>query len=340
MKIKPALPKLAPTHPLAAIAADLTQLVSADDAVLLDVNQALSRFLPAQLARLDALMNAQAVTLKDVPPDIARDWVLPDGRARVQLLPKAEARDSAGLRRFDDQVLPVAPNAGGAAIIIVQTADTIIGAFRSAALTAIAAIAVILFLALRRPLDVALVMAPLLLSALLTVLVAALAPIPLNFANIIALPLLLGVGRLVQYLFCDELAGRTDFGSGLGHGAGNPVLRLDDRNRLRLPGHVGPSRHRQHGHAAAGQPGLHADREPGLHSRPAGRDTEARRQPLIEPISETTFSITSAGAGTIRASLLVPILWPRHTTSSTPKQAAISAIVNKSRTGSIHSGVG
>jgi predicted RND superfamily exporter protein len=58
----------------------------------------------------------------------------------------------------------------------------------------LAAIAVILFLALRRPTDVILVMAPLLISALLTVLIAVAVPIPLNFANIIALPLLLGVG--------------------------------------------------------------------------------------------------------------------------------------------------
>jgi hopanoid biosynthesis associated RND transporter like protein HpnN len=209
-KIKPALPKLPAEHPLAAIAADLAQLGSADDTVLLNVNQALSRFLPTQLKKLDNLLSAQAVTIKDVPPDIARDWVLPDGRARVQLLPKAEARDSAGLRKFDDQVLPVAPNAGGAAIIIVRTADTIIGAFRSAALTALAAIAVILFLALRRPLDVGLVMAPLLLSALLTVLVAALAPIPLNFANIIALPLLLGVGVSFNiYFVMNWRAGQT-----------------------------------------------------------------------------------------------------------------------------------
>ena len=47
---------------------------------------------------------------------------------------------------------------------------------------------------LRRVLDAALVMAPLLLSALMTVVVAVLLPLPLNFANIIALPLLLGVG--------------------------------------------------------------------------------------------------------------------------------------------------
>ena len=39
-----------------------------------------------------------------------------------------------------------------------------------------------------------LVLTPLLLSGLMTTLVAVLLPMPLNFANIIALPLLLGVG--------------------------------------------------------------------------------------------------------------------------------------------------
>ncbi len=56
------------------------------------------------------------------------------------------------------------------------------------------AIAVILFVALRRALDVGLVLAPLLLSALMTVIVMVAVPLPLNYANIIALPLLLGVG--------------------------------------------------------------------------------------------------------------------------------------------------
>jgi uncharacterized protein len=56
------------------------------------------------------------------------------------------------------------------------------------------AIAIILLALLRRLTDAALVLAPLLLSALLTLLVAVVLPLPLNFANIIALPLLLGVG--------------------------------------------------------------------------------------------------------------------------------------------------
>ena len=79
-------------------------------------------------------------------------------------------------------------------VTIVATSATIVGAFRSAAIIAVVAITIILFLALRRVLDVALVLAPLILSALLTLLVAVLLRLPLNFANIIALPLLLGVG--------------------------------------------------------------------------------------------------------------------------------------------------
>ena len=88
--------------------------------------------------------------------------------------------------------------------------DTIIGSFRSAAITALIAIAAILFITLRRLLDVTLVLAPLLLSALLTVLVAVLAPVPLNFANIIALPLLLGVGVSFNiYFVMNWRAGQT-----------------------------------------------------------------------------------------------------------------------------------
>ncbi len=193
-QIEPALPKLPPGHPLAAIAADLRALRTAPDARLLAMNAALTQFLPLALDRLRTALTAQPVGRADVPPEIARDWLLPDGAARIQVLSKPAARDSAGLHAFVAEVSALAPDAGGSAVTIVATAGTIIGAFRAAAMAAIVAIAVILFLALRRPRDVALVMAPLLLSALLTVLAARILGMSLNFANIIALPLLLGVG--------------------------------------------------------------------------------------------------------------------------------------------------
>ena len=192
--IDPVLPKLAKDNPLALLDADLKGLENAPDATLLAANAALTRFLPTQLDRLRVSLTAQKITATSVPPEIARDWLLPDGRARVQAVPKPQASGNAGLRRFVAQVISVAPEAGGAAVQVVATSQTIIDAFRQAAISALVAIAVILFVALRRPLDVALVLAPLLLSGLMTVVICALLPLPLNYANIIALPLLLGVG--------------------------------------------------------------------------------------------------------------------------------------------------
>jgi hopanoid biosynthesis associated RND transporter like protein HpnN len=193
-QIDPALAKLPPDHPLAAIAGDLRQLETASDAVEMATNAALTRFLPDELDRLRTAMSAGPVTLASIPPDMARDWLLPNGRARVQVTPKALGKGSRGLRRFVQEVTQVAPDAGGPAVTIEATSDTIIDAFRDAAIYAVLAIAVILCVALRRPRDVLLVLTPLILSALLTLLVAVLLPLPLNFANIIALPLLLGVG--------------------------------------------------------------------------------------------------------------------------------------------------
>jgi predicted RND superfamily exporter protein len=112
----------------------------------------------------------------------------------VEVLPMAAARNSQGLHRFVTEVTHLAPDAGGTAVTVVATSNTIVGAFRSAAMAALLAIAVILVVALGRLRDAALVLAPLLLSAALTVLVMVLLQIPLNYANIIALPLLLGVG--------------------------------------------------------------------------------------------------------------------------------------------------
>jgi len=162
--------------------------------VLLATEQSLTRFLPAQLDQLRDVLSAGPVTEQDIPPDVARDWVLPDGTARVQVMPTEAAEQSAGLRQFVDDVVRVAPEAGGSAVTIEATADTITGAFRSAAMLAVVAITFILAVVLRRARDVLLVLAPLLLSSLLTLLVAVLLPLPLNYANIIALPLLLGVG--------------------------------------------------------------------------------------------------------------------------------------------------
>src|SRR5439155_6042050 len=98
--------------------------------------------------QLRTVLGAQPVTLASLPPDLTRDWMMPDGRARIQVLPKPEARSTTGLAKFVDQVTAVAPDAGGSAVTIEATSATIVGSFRAAAISALVAITAILFVAL------------------------------------------------------------------------------------------------------------------------------------------------------------------------------------------------
>jgi hypothetical protein len=204
--------KLPTDSPLLAIGRDLKTLEGQTDAQLMAANGALTAFLPQQLDNLRASLSAQPVTLQSLPQELKVDWLTPDGRARIQVLPKTAAMNSRGLKAFVQQVTAVAPAAGGSAVTVIQSAATIIGAFREAAVLALFAIAAILFLFLRRPVHVLMILAPLVLSSLMTVLVIVLLPLPLNFANVIALPLLQGVGVSFNlYFVMNWRAGERSF---------------------------------------------------------------------------------------------------------------------------------
>jgi hopanoid biosynthesis associated RND transporter like protein HpnN len=166
--------------------------------------------LPLRLS-LDALrqgLRAEPVTLASVPEELRRNWIAADGRALVDASPRRpesvrdagagaaseRPRDSALLRSFALAVQRVAPDASGGPISVLGAADLIVDAFVQAALLAVATITLLLWLAFRRFGDVLLTMVPLLVSGLVTLEATVLLDMPLNFANIIALPLLLGVG--------------------------------------------------------------------------------------------------------------------------------------------------
>ena len=192
--LAPALGKLPADDPLHAIVDALRRLSAAPDAALLATDAALVRFLPMQLDQLRTVLQAGPVSAHDIPPGIARDWILPDGQAHMEVHIKGGASDSRTLHKFLAEVRGVWPDAAGSVATIVESANTIVSAFETAALSALGMIALILLLALRRLRDMAMVLAPLLLSAMLTVILCMLLREKLNFANIIALPLLLGVG--------------------------------------------------------------------------------------------------------------------------------------------------
>jgi hypothetical protein len=96
------------------LAADLTQLAKADQAVRARAELAFISPLKTALAGLRMSLQAEQITDKNIPPEVARDWILPDGRARAEANPKGDPNDNEVLRNFARAVLAVEPRASGA----------------------------------------------------------------------------------------------------------------------------------------------------------------------------------------------------------------------------------
>ena len=124
-----------------------------------------------------------------------------DGTARIQVFPKDTSNDPAALSAFSDQVLSVAPQATGAPISIRESGKTIVGAFAEAGILSFIVIIILLALVLKSVHDVLMTLAPLVLAGLLTLATCVLLGLRLNFANVIALPLLLGIGVAFNIYF-------------------------------------------------------------------------------------------------------------------------------------------
>jgi hopanoid biosynthesis associated RND transporter like protein HpnN len=188
----------------------LKRLAAADAGVRAKAEAALVPPLTYDLDWLRKSLAPTPVTIQTLPPNLVRDWVLPDGRARVQALPKGDPGDINVLQNFATAVLRAEPTATGAAVSYYESGRAITTAFIEAAILALAAIAILLFIALRRATDVLLTLVPLLLAGAVTLQICVLDGIALNFANIIALPLLLGVGVAFKiYYIMAWRAGKT-----------------------------------------------------------------------------------------------------------------------------------
>jgi len=192
------------------VSALLERLATADRSVRSKAAAAIVPPLTYDLGLLRKTLAPETVTLKTLPPNLVRDWVLPDGRARVEVIPKGDANDTGVLRAFATAVLRAAPLATGAAISYYESGNTVTTAFIEAGILALVTIAFLLFAALRRVTDVLLTLIPLLLAGVVTLELSVIWGLPLNFANIVALPLLLGVGVAFKiYYVMAWRAGKT-----------------------------------------------------------------------------------------------------------------------------------
>ncbi|MCP5431745.1 MAG: MMPL family transporter [Alphaproteobacteria bacterium] len=147
--------------------------------------------------RLDWLKKAlqpSPVVIEEVPDELKERVLTPDGRVLLTVLPKEDIRDIAAAERFIRDVHSVDPHATGRPV-----AEAGVGAvverslFRAFGLAA-GAIFLLLLVSLRSLKDSLLVMAPLVAATALTTGTAVVFGIHLNFANVILLPLIFGLG--------------------------------------------------------------------------------------------------------------------------------------------------
>ncbi len=148
-----------------------------------------------------AALQASPVTLATLPPELSRDWLAANGKARVSAIPRGDSNNNDVLTRFIDQVTEMAPDATGTPIGTREGGRVVAGAFAEAGVLSFIAITLLLYAVLRRTRDVAITMAPIVLTGLLTMGTCVVIGQPLNFANIIALPLLFGIGVAFHIYF-------------------------------------------------------------------------------------------------------------------------------------------
>ena len=192
------------------LAGALSRLAKADPSAREKVETTIIEPLRTSLDQLRQALKPERISLETIPAELAREWVTPHGRARVQVLPKGDPDDTAVLRDFVTAVLAIEPNATGEAVALFESGNTVVRAFIEAGFFALAAIALLLWITLRRLVDVLLTLVPLFVAGVVTLELCVVFGLPLNFANIIALPLLLGVGVAFKiYYIMAWRAGQT-----------------------------------------------------------------------------------------------------------------------------------
>src|SRR5262249_10560434 len=134
----------------------LTVLARAPPAAVDEAQRALVAPLLTTLRQVRRLLTAEPVSIETLPPALKNSWMSADGRTRIEVAPTGDGNDNAPLSRFVTAVRSVAPDAAGKPVFIIEAAATMVKAFLQAAVLSVVAIALILFIALRRWTDVAL----------------------------------------------------------------------------------------------------------------------------------------------------------------------------------------
>ena len=149
--------------------------------------------LDGRIDSLNAALNAEEVLLADIPDEVKQRWISPKYH-KIEILPKENLNDNAAMTRFVEQQQAYDNTVIGSPVISIEAGNAVINAFKSAFIYALIAITILLFFLIKQKIDAIIILATVIIGSVFTFGFMLIFNIPLNFANIIGLPLLLGIG--------------------------------------------------------------------------------------------------------------------------------------------------
>jgi predicted RND superfamily exporter protein len=158
------------------------------------LDESLLANLPILFEDLQNALKAHSFSVSDLPAGVLGRYVAEDGRYRIQVYPREDIFNHDALERFVDAVAAVAPNATDTPVSILEAGRAVVRSFVQATIYALLAITLVLLYKIRNLPSTALILLPLLLALDLTFAASVALSIPFNFANVIIVPLLLGIG--------------------------------------------------------------------------------------------------------------------------------------------------
>ena len=183
---------------IAAIRALRERLARGDPA---DVGQKLSAFeraLFADVRQTFESMREQAsagtLGVDDLPPFLKSRFVGVTGKHLIQVFPKGNVWERGDQEKFVRELRTVDENATGTPVQLYEYTGLLRKSYQTAAWYALAAIAFMVFLHFRNLLSVLLALLPVAVGSIWTLGLMGLFHIPFNPANIMTLPLVIGIG--------------------------------------------------------------------------------------------------------------------------------------------------
>ena len=175
--------------------ANLEKLVNSSNTKsnLIKIESQLLTSLDGRIDSLNDALGAKPVTHNDLPESVSQRWTSND-YYKLVIYPKENLNDNAAMKRFVKQLQAQDNEVIGSPVISIEAGEAVLTAFKSAFTYAFIAITLLLFILIKIKFDAIIILISVLTGAIFTMGFMLLFNIPLNFANIIGLPLLLGIG--------------------------------------------------------------------------------------------------------------------------------------------------